>query len=236
MNSTRCEVIIVAGGQGRRMGHQKPKAFISLEQKPLLIHTLETFAQMEIITGIILVVPSGWEETCATFCHSSRGQHKVTTIVCGGVRRQDSVRLGLEKLHPQTSVVLIQDAARIFTSPALINRVIQGVKTHGAAIPAVAVTDTLKRVNQQQEVEATVERRQLVMVQTPQGFERHLLEQAYQQAWQNQANATDDASLVEALGHRVHVVEGDMLNFKLTTPQDLILARALAQVKNNQED
>jgi 2-C-methyl-D-erythritol 4-phosphate cytidylyltransferase len=117
----------------------------------------------------------------------------------------------------------------------LIESVMHRVPAHGAVVPAVAVSDTLKRVNQQQEVEDTVERRQLVMVQTPQGFERRLLEQAYQQAWQQQANATDDASLVEALGHPVFVVEGDSLNFKLTTPRDLMLARALLDITRTKE-
>ena len=222
----RTEVIIVAGGQGRRMKISGPKAFLTLASGPLFTHALKIFSQVEEISGIILVVPPGEEEQAAVLCRQTQGTGQVRTIVSGGARRQDSVRTGLEQLSPRTEIVLVHDAARPFIDTALVQRVRMAAEKTGAAVPGVRITDTLKRINSENRVEANVDRRNMMAIQTPQGFKSEILRRAYSQAWKQNLTATDDAGLVEYLGVPVTVVEGDPCNFKLTTPQDMIFAEA----------
>lgn len=231
----QCEVIIVAGGKGQRMGVERPKAFLPLNDRPIFTYPIEVFADVPDISGIIVVVPSGFEEEAEALCATCKGSEKISAIVPGGVRRQDSVRIGMDQLNRETSLVLIHDAARVFVTEALINRVIHGATETGAVIPGLPVADTLKRIDGAHQVEGTIERRNVVSIQTPQGFERVLLFDAYRHAWENQLAATDDAGLVEALKHPVQVVEGEKMNFKITTPRDLQLALAILKNKSLKE-
>lgn len=225
--SERCEVIIVAGGLGRRMQTESPKAFLTIGQKSILAYAIDCFASVKQVAGLILVVPEGYEQQSKRLVATCLGRDKVKAIVIGGARRQDSVQAGLDQLHGETALVLIHDAARIFTTPQLVENVINETKKHPAVIPGLAVADTLKRINDNQEVTTTIERRQLVAIQTPQGFQRALLIKAYKQAWADNITATDDAGLVEHVGHPIRVIEGDQLNFKITTPCDLKLAEII---------
>ncbi|MCK5219473.1 2-C-methyl-D-erythritol 4-phosphate cytidylyltransferase [bacterium] len=222
----RTEVIIVAGGQGRRMKISGPKAFLMLASGPLFTHALKTFSKVEKISGIILVVPPGEEEQAAALCRQTQGSGQVRTIVSGGARRQDSVRTGLEQLSPRTEIVLVHDAARPFVDVALVQRVRMAAEKTGAAVPGVRITDTLKRIDSENRVEDNIDRRNLMAIQTPQGFRSDILRQAYSNAWKHNLTATDDAGLVEFLGKPVTVVEGDPCNFKITTSQDKTFAEA----------
>ncbi|MCD4812110.1 2-C-methyl-D-erythritol 4-phosphate cytidylyltransferase [bacterium] len=222
----RVEVIIVAGGKGRRMGGPVPKAFLGLNGLPIFTYALKTFLAIEAVRRVILVVPPGEEEKAQAVCRELT-LDKSYLVICGGARRQDSVRSGMDHLLEETEIVLVHDAARPFCTREIIQRVMIAVKKHGAAVPGIPLADTLKKVDGEAFVHGTVDRRSLVAVQTPQGFQRILLREAYQNAWKKNLTATDDAGLVELLGHRIAVVEGHAKNFKITKPYDLALAEIL---------
>jgi 2-C-methyl-D-erythritol 4-phosphate cytidylyltransferase len=223
----KTEVILVAGGLGRRMGENMPKAFLELAGKPLLCHALRTFSDMKEIAGCIVVVPGGQEEQGRNVCREFSPAAKVKEVICGGARRQDSVRCGMDYLDEDTEIVLIHDAARPFCSAELVARVLAAAEQTGAAIPGLPLADTVKRVDDKDQVVATIDRRNLVAVQTPQAFRLSVLRQAYQNAWKQNLTATDDAGLVEYLPHPVLVVEGETQNIKITKPFDLELAEIL---------
>jgi 2-C-methyl-D-erythritol 4-phosphate cytidylyltransferase len=201
-------VVLLAAGLGRRMGARRPKAFLTLGGKPLYLHSLETFRSMREVRQVVLVVPKGV---------------KVAGSVEGGVRRQDSVRNGLQEVDPACDVVLIHDAARPFVTPDLVRRVLQGALEHGGAVPGLPVRDTLKKVDRKGRIGATLDREGLWSVQTPQGFRRGVLEAAYASG-HGLRDATDDAQIAERAGIAVGVVEGNPRNFKITSKYDLILA------------
>lgn len=225
------DVILVAGGQGRRMRLPEPKAFLPLAGQPLLAHSLATFAAIPEVSGVVLVVPAGQAERAWAIARKLPDSGKVREVADAGPRRQDSVRNGMDCLPADAELVLIHDAARPFASAALIRRVAEAAAQAGAALPGLPVVDTLKRVNAEGRIESTVDRRNLVAVQTPQGFRTTVLRQAYQRAWQENQTATDDAGLVEFLGQPVAVVEGETMNFKITRPHDLELAEWWLNVK-----
>lgn len=227
------DVILVAGGQGRRMRHPEPKAFLPLAGQPLLAYSLATFAAIPEVSGVVLVVPAGQAERAWGIVRKLPDQGKVREIADAGPRRQDSVRNGMDCLPADAELVLIHDAARPFASAALVRRVAEAAAQSGAALPGLPVVDTLKRVNAEGRIESTVDRRNLVAVQTPQGFQAAVLRQAYQRAWQENHTATDDAGLVEFAGQPVAVVEGETMNFKITRPHDLELAEWWLSVKKH---
>jgi 2-C-methyl-D-erythritol 4-phosphate cytidylyltransferase len=227
----KTEVILVAGGLGRRMGDPTPKAFLTLGGRPMISYALQTFTGMPEISGCIVVVPSGEEHKAKAVCQTLACADKVKEVVCGGARRQDSVRCGMDYLSKDAEIVLIHDAARPFCSPGLVNRIIAAAEKTGAAIPGLPLVDTLKRIDANSQVAGTVDRRSLVAVQTPQGFRQALLREAYQHAWNSNLTATDDAGLVEQLSHPIAVVEGENRNFKITRPFDLELAEILLAKK-----
>jgi 2-C-methyl-D-erythritol 4-phosphate cytidylyltransferase len=186
-------VVLLAAGLGRRMGAKRPKAFLALGGKALYLHSLETFRSMREVRQVVLVVPPGM---------------KVAGAVPGGLRRQDSVRNGISKVDPACDVVLIHDAARPFVTPDVVRRVIQGALKHGGAVPGLPVRDTLKKVDPEGRIGATLDREGLWAVQTPQGFRRGLLEAAYASG-HGLRDATDDAQIAERAGIVVGVVEGN---------------------------
>jgi 2-C-methyl-D-erythritol 4-phosphate cytidylyltransferase len=155
------------------------------------------------------------------------GLGQVSAVVAGGLKRQQSVALGLQALR-RCDVVLVHDGARPLVTADIIERVVEAAVEHGAAVPAVPVRDTIKRVDGDRVVE-TLNRDELRAVQTPQGFRYELLVQAHERAREEGFYGTDDATLVERLGHPVAVVPGSPENLKITTPEDLLLAEALLQ-------
>lgn len=221
-------VIIPAAGQGKRMQAGKNKQFILLDEKPVIVHTLSTFQQDQNCKEIVLVV-SEKEKSEFRMLIETFQLSKVTRLVSGGAERQESVFNGLKAL-PQEGIVLVHDGARPFVTIDMITRVAKEAAAHDAAVLAVPVKDTLKRSDGSVIIE-TVDRSHLWAVQTPQAFRYTLLYEAYERAEQVNLTATDDASLVEALGRNVSIVVSDETNVKLTTPADLQFADIILKWK-----
>lgn len=218
------KVIILAAGQGKRMGAGKNKLFLELNGKPVLIHTLNVFQQDEQCEGIILAIhPRDEQEYRELFTQYKID--KVLAMIPGGKERQDSVYNTLITFKSE-EIVLVHDAARPFIDHTTIHRLVDVALETDAAIVAVPVKDTIKRVRLDEIVD-TVERSSLWAAQTPQAFRMSLLNEAHQKAKQDQFIGTDDASLVERLHKKVSIVEGTYDNIKLTTPEDLYFAEAI---------
>lgn len=218
-------VVIPAAGQGKRMNAGRNKQFLKLDGKEVLAHTMAHFEQDPRCRDVIIVA----NEKELSHLHVLKDMYhwaKVHRIIAGGKERQDSVYEGLKQCQHE-GVVLIHDGARPFITEEMIGRLLQIVAdTNEGAVSAVPVKDTIKRVVDR-DVEETMDRKSLWAVQTPQAFPLSLIKQAYVEAEAKGIVGTDDASLVEAMGQTVHVVEGDYRNIKLTTPDDLIFAKAI---------
>ncbi len=222
------QVIIPAAGQGKRMGAGYNKLLLKLGGIPILIHTLKVFENDRECKGIILSI-SPTDEVPFRKLISDYQIKKVTSIVYGGKERQDSVYNGLKVAEPE-GIILVHDAARPFIRTELIHRSVRAAEEHGAAIVAVPVKDTIKKV-EDHVVSETIERSGLWAVQTPQAFRVSLLRRAFQKAVQDRFTGTDDASLVERLNWPVAIVEGDYDNIKLTTSEDMYFAEAILKKK-----
>lgn len=218
-------VIIVAGGKGLRMGSDVPKQFLRVGGKPILMHTLETFHSADDELRIILVLPaeqqSYWHELCNE--HQFSVPHQIAT---GGETRFHSVGNGLALIPDgeEESVVGVHDGVRPFVSKEVILRCYEVAREQGTAIPVVPVVETLRQVLPEGD-SLTVDRNLYRLVQTPQVFRVGILKEAYRQPYL--PSFTDDASVVEALGHRIALVDGNRENVKITTPSDLIFAERL---------
>jgi 2-C-methyl-D-erythritol 4-phosphate cytidylyltransferase len=219
--------LIPAAGQGRRMGGPLEKQFLLLEGIPLLAHTLRVFESSPLIHGIVVVVPKDRMELVQEKILEQYNISKLLAMVAGGPHRQESVRLGLEALGSGWELVVVHDGARPLVSSELIARCVETALLHGAAIAAVPTTDTVKEVDPEGFVLSTPRRERLWMVQTPQAFRHDWLLRAHMEAQKEGFLGTDDASLVERLGHRVKVVQGSYENIKVTTASDLKLAREI---------
>jgi 2-C-methyl-D-erythritol 4-phosphate cytidylyltransferase len=215
-------VVIPAGGVGRRLGSRTPKQLLTLGGTTILACTVGHFVRHPAVSEV--VVPAPVEYLARTRrALASLGRARVRVIE-GGTERQDSVRRGVQALRDEARVIVVHDAVRPFFSRALIERVVAAARTHGAAICALPVTETVKRVRDGA-VEATVDRSALWSVQTPQAFHAALLREAHEKAHRDGFVGTDDSMLVERLGHTVVVVPGLRNNVKITTPEDLRRAR-----------
>lgn len=222
-------IIIVAGGKGLRMGGDLPKQFLPLNGKPVLMHTMERFRQYSDTLRIILVLPHEqqdyWRQLCAK--HHFDIEH---TVVDGGETRFHSSRNGVDAVpDDNTGVVAIHDGVRPFVSLDTIARCFEAARQSGAALPVMPVTDTLRRVSD--DGGHNVQRNDYRTVQTPQAFDSQLLKRAFRQPYSD--NFTDDASVVEAMGQKVTMVDGNRENIKLTTPFDLLVAETLCKQNNN---
>lgn len=215
-------VVVVAAGSGTRLGADRPKAFVELAGQTLLERSVDGVVAAGI--GHIAVVVPHDRVTEARDRLAWVPDAAQVTVVAGGAERTASVAAGLAVLPPAVRIVLVHDAARCLTPVVVFERVIAAI-TAGAkgAIPGVAVVDTIKVVDADGRITATPARDSLRAVQTPQGFPREVLEQAHASG----VPATDDAALVEALGHPVVVVDGDPRSLKITTPDDLDRAARL---------
>lgn len=218
------QVIIPAAGQGKRMQAGINKQFIDLKGKPVIIHTLEVFEKDSLCSGIILVV-NEQEVTIFKKLLINYGIKKVINIVIGGEERQYSVFNGLKAVK-NCDIILIHDGARPFISHHTIHQLINKTIEKGSAIVAVPVKDTIKSASKGK-VKHTLERSSLWSIQTPQAFRLELILQAHQFANKENFIGTDDASLVEQMGEKVYIIEGDYQNIKLTTQDDLIFANAI---------
>lgn len=210
--------IIVAGGVGKRMG--QPKQFLKIAGKPMLAWTIDAFQRVKAVDGIILVAAQDQLAQAKKLKAS-----KIIAVVPGGKQRQDSVKNGLAALPQGVQIVLIHDGARPAVLAETINATIREAKQHGAAIAAVPVKDTIKRVaRHESRVSETIDRNGLWAAQTPQTFTTALIKKAYEQL---KHDVTDDASAVEQFGIPVRVVTGSVSNLKVTTPDDLPIAAAI---------
>jgi 2-C-methyl-D-erythritol 4-phosphate cytidylyltransferase len=216
--------IIVAGGKGLRMGCDLPKQFIPVEGLPVLMRTLGTFHTYDDALHIILVLPRDhqayWHELCRKYTFEV--PHRIAD---GGATRFHSVQNGLALVDEADALVAVHDGVRPFVSHEVIRRCYQEAASHGAVVPVIPVVETIRHLLP--EGSETVSREAYRLVQTPQTFSASLLRRAYEQPFCEAF--TDDASVVEALGEAVYLVEGNRENIKLTTPYDLIVAKALVE-------
>ena len=219
-----CGAVIVAAGSASRMGGID-KVMAELEGEPMIVRTVRTFQNSDVIKQIVIVTRKDLIEPIKALC---RGFDKVTDVVSGGDSRQASVWRGLNTLSPKMKLAAIQDGARPLITPEVIDRTVRAAHTYGAAAPAVPVKDTVKIVKGGV-VDSTPDRSMLQAVQTPQVFDRELIIGALQKALKEEAPITDDCSAVERLGMSVKIVEGDERNLKVTTPMDLKVAQMLLE-------
>ncbi|MFE3442129.1 2-C-methyl-D-erythritol 4-phosphate cytidylyltransferase [Nocardia sp. NPDC059180] len=223
MNSSdgrgRVVALVPAAGRGVRLGESTPKAFVAVGGTPMIRSAVDGLLASNAVDEIIVMVPAELVQTAVALLPSSAP----VRVVVGGAERTDSVRAGIAAA-PQAAYYLVHDAARALTPPELIARVAAELRAgHPAVVPALPVVDTVKSVDEDGIVTGTPDRSALRAIQTPQGFAADLLRAAYA----TDIPATDDAGLVERLGHPVRTVPGDPLAFKITTPLDLRLAEAV---------
>ncbi len=233
MTATGVGVVIPAAGRARRFGSEQNKIWAEVAGRTVLDRTLTAFQQHPAISGIVVVAGADELERTRQFVAAFP---KVLLVVEGGDTRANSVRKGLEALPPDYSMVLVHDAARPLITPQVIDNVIEGVKRVGGAVPGLPLSDTVKRVGQDGLVKETVARSAdiegeriagLTAVQTPQGARIETLKTAYARFDFQAAEPTDEASLLEAAGFAVAVVQGDPSNLKITRQEDIALAERL---------
>lgn len=209
-------LILPAAGVGKRSGLNRPKQYAEIAGEPMLRWTIKAFAQLGECREIVVAIDPEWQAVA----EDSVGGISNVRFVEGGRERQDSIRNGLNELEEKVDVILVHDAARPAVSTQLIRRVVERAAESGAAIPAMPIAETVKRVRDNRIVE-TLPRANLVTAQTPQGFHPDILRRAYAHALETGFVGTDDASLVEALGERVEIVAGEPTNIKVTWPEDV---------------
>jgi 2-C-methyl-D-erythritol 4-phosphate cytidylyltransferase len=223
--------IIPAAGLGTRMHSQDPKQFLSLEGVPIILLTLRKFAQCDLVSTILVAVRDSDRSRLEELV-SQEGLESRIQMVPGGTYRQDSVYNGFCSALPDTDVVVVHDAVRPFIEVDLISSVIREAYARGSAILAVPCVDTVKQVEKNL-VTATLPRERIVLVQTPQAFRYAVLQEAFEKARADHFFGTDEASLVERLGHEVYVVRGSERNLKITKPSDIPLAELLFQLEKS---
>jgi len=217
--------VIPAAGAGARMGGGKAKQFLEIGGKPILALTLENFQACPAVHAVVVVVPPKQVDFCRTEVIEKFGLTKVTQVIPGGKRRQDSVRLGIEATKGEYPVVLIHDGVRPFIEPSLISKAVSAAARHRAVIVAMPARETVKEVDESGLIVKTYARRGVWLAQTPQVFRYEDIRKAHRRAveegWDE---VTDDASLLERMGLSVKAIQGTEENIKITTPKDLELA------------
>jgi 2-C-methyl-D-erythritol 4-phosphate cytidylyltransferase len=222
--------LVLGAGRGERLGYAAPKAFVPLAGRPLIAHALEALAAPEEVAWVVPVIPAGDRERYAEIVGELHCREKLAEPVEGGAQRQDSVAAGLAALPADVTLVAVHDAARPLVRPADVSRVVAAAGRCGAAILAVPVGDTIKRVRDGRVLE-TPARAECWAAQTPQVFRVELLREAHAKAEAEGRLGTDCAELVEALGVPVEVVEGDPGNLKITLPADLERAERVLEAR-----
>lgn len=225
------EVILPAAGSGKRMGAGENKLFLKLNGVPILIHTLKVFEEDDACNGIWLAAKPEEQEYIRSLL-DEYGITKLRSIENGGAERQDSVHACV-KVVDGADIVLVHDAARPFIRPTVIRRLVEEAARSGAAVAGVKAKDTMKLVKNDVITE-TVERENLWIIQTPQAFRIDLLKKAEEDAEAAGFLGTDEAMLVERLGHQVRIVESTYDNIKMTTVDDLLFGEAI--IKSRQEE
>lgn len=222
--------IVLAAGEGRRMGAALSKGYLSLAGRALVLRALDRMFASPRIESVILVVSAADFDRCQTLLSSDPAlKDRAWSLQTGGATRQESARRGLEKITGVAELIAIHDAARPFVSIELIERCADAAAAHGAAVPGLPARDTVKIVSPERWIETTPDRSRLWEIQTPQVFARDLIVAAHAKAAQDRIECTDDAMVVERFGRPVFVVEGEITNIKITVPEDLWFAEALLQ-------
>lgn len=228
-HAMRTEVILLAAGSGKRMQAGENKVFLPLCGIPILCRSVRAFQGL--CDSMVLVLKPQEEQTARELLTAYGLMNEVSAIAYGGIERQDSVKSGLAMLPAEDSIVLVHDAARPLVTRDIIERAVAAVRVCGTGVAAVAVKDTIKQADQENRVVSTPDRAQLRTVQTPQGFLKSILRRAYAKAEDTGILATDDAALVEALNETVQLSEGSYDNFKITTPEDMLMAEAVLKTR-----
>lgn len=231
---TGCTAIIAAGGTGKRMGASFPKQIMELCGRPILYYALDQFEASPLIDSLVIVMEQSLLERSGDLGLTEKSYPKLVALVAGGETRTESVWRGLQAA-PHCEIILVHDAVRPLLSQRLIEQAVSQAKLHGAAVPALALTDTIKHCGPDGYIISTVPRQEYVSVQTPQAFRRDILITAYRTALKRRMTETDDAALVEACGIRVFTFPGEAGNIKITYPRDLSLAEVLMQNKHMNE-
>jgi 2-C-methyl-D-erythritol 4-phosphate cytidylyltransferase len=224
---TNVSVIIPAAGLSVRMKADKRKPYLVLGDKPIIFHTLEKFFKLPVIKEIILVVNRDDVSSVTEKWSNKLKNYKVSKIIPGGERRQDSVYQGILQINADTEIVLVHDGVRPMVSRNTIETVIEKADEHGAAIVATQIKSTVKKIDPDLNIIETVPRYNLWMAQTPQGFRRDIILNAYDKIRNTDIEFTDDAEVVEKGGYAVKIVSGSDDNIKITTREDLQLAESL---------
>jgi len=219
--------LVPAAGMGKRMGADINKQYLLLQGKPILAHTLQLFQDAPFVDEIYPVIPADEIDFCRKEIVEKFGLSKVRQIIAGGAERQHSVLSGLRALEDGdlNDIVIIHDGVRPFVPQAVLLRSVEAAMEYDSAVAAVPVKETVKIIRDGYAVE-TPPRETLWLAQTPQTFRYGVIRSAHEVAESEGFLGTDDASLLERLGERVHVVIGDYRNIKITTPEDMLLARA----------
>ena len=227
MQKAKCTAIVLAAGQGKRMGTKVQKQYLEINEKPILYYSLHTFEQSTLIDEVILVVGNGQKEYCEKEIVAKYGFRKIKHIVQGGKERYHSVWNGLKNIDEE-GYVFIHDGARPFVSEEILQRAYWEVVEHKACVVGMPVKDTIKIADEGGFAETTPNRNLVWMVQTPQVFDVELIKQAYALLMKEQEiQVTDDAMVVEKmLQKKVRLVQGSYENLKITTPEDLDIASA----------
>lgn len=230
MQKAKCTAIVLAAGQGKRMGTTIQKQYLEILGKPVLYYSLNAFQKSDVIDEIILVVGEQQEDYCQKEIVEKFHINKVRKIVRGGSERFNSVWNGLQEVHGE-GYVFIHDGARPFVDEEILNRVHKEVIEYKACVAGMPVKDTIKMADQDGFVEGTPDRNYLWTIQTPQVFENNLVKTAYAMLMeQEQISVTDDAMVVEQmLNHKVRLVPGSYENIKITTPEDLEIASVFVE-------
>ena len=223
-------VIVAAAGKGVRLGASCAKPYVEIRGVPLLVRTVGRFEAIPAIDEIVVVVDPAGVDRATALLEKGGARAKVRAVVAGGARRQDSVREGLRAVSEEAAIVLVHDGARPFFSERSAVESIGAAEKTGGAIVAVPLSDTLKRVSGDRIIQETVPRGGLWRAQTPQTFRCSLLREAYEKAYADGFEATDDASVFERAGFPVAVVEGTSSNIKITTPEDVRMAEKFAEI------
>ncbi len=218
--------IITAGGKGNRMGTEIPKQFLLLNNKPVLWHTLTAFLNADQNFTFILVVPADFINAATELINEMKIADKVI-ITSGGETRFHSVKNGLDQIK-EPAIVFVHDAVRCLIQPDLINRCFEQAIQKGSAIPAVLSTDSVRI--EIEDGNKPLDRSKLRLIQTPQTFKSELIIPAFKQVYQD--GFTDEATVVEAMGNIVHLIEGNYQNIKITRPMDMFIAQKIIEERN----
>ncbi|MGE5692526.1 MAG: 2-C-methyl-D-erythritol 4-phosphate cytidylyltransferase [Candidatus Zixiibacteriota bacterium] len=219
-------LILVAAGEGKRVGGKTPKQFQKIHGKPLLAYSLEKFAKVKGIAEVVAAVPPGKEKWAAKLLTHALKRFRKAEFVAGGKTRQESVFNAFQRLSASITHVLVHDGVRPFVNSKKVAELIGMLATEDAVILASPATDTVKRAASNTVAE-TLNRHEIFLAETPQGFKKEILLQAHLEAQKKRFTFSDDSALVEALGRRVAICPSDGKNLKITSPQDFALARLL---------